>query len=156
MKNEKILGFGILGIIAYLYFRSKRSDSIPQIDPIKEVELRNLQLKETELQNILEDNPQKLSSEIAKAQYDYDYYSDQLLYVRGTNSSDVFVRNNASMQKNYLQSYINDAYNRLQTLRPMFDNAVKISQSEIDKQNFYGSDTLQQIRERLNSSGVNY
>lgn len=37
MVNKSILGIGIVAAAAYLYFRSKRGDSIPQNNVIKEV-----------------------------------------------------------------------------------------------------------------------
>lgn len=55
MQNKAVLfGIGILGIIAYLHIRSKRGSSISTIDPIKEIEFRNLQKQEKFLTKELE------------------------------------------------------------------------------------------------------
>jgi len=45
---EPFIGIGILGIIAYLFSRSKGSSNIPQIDPLDEVIIRNTKLQTEE------------------------------------------------------------------------------------------------------------
>lgn len=42
MKNESVIGVVIVGALAALYFGSKRSNTIPQVDPLDEVIIRNV------------------------------------------------------------------------------------------------------------------
>lgn len=52
MRNESLIGIGIVGVLAFLFYRSKRSDIVSQNDPLDEVVTRNIELANSEIQRV--------------------------------------------------------------------------------------------------------
>jgi hypothetical protein len=169
-NKSTIIGLGIVGIAAYLWFRGKGGNTIPAYNPIKEVEFRNLQKQEQRLTKELETDLifdrtdiDYSVSRINAIEHTIGWLQSAVNQVRGINNTDIFVRTNAARQRKF---YLKDlAFNQADLISQneilkgqlvVFNNNVIQQNNEanqiISTQNFYNSATLNDIRQRLNSN----
>lgn len=154
MVSKSTIGIGILLGAAYLWSRRNGSSNLSQVDPLKEVELQNLQLKEDNLQHILEDEPNRVTSEIAATQYRISRWTQFANSIKGRSSWD-FRRAHAA-EITY-QGTLRDIESQQQILTNLLNERESIFEArnqtlyEID---FYNRESLDDIRQRLNSSNT--
>ncbi len=153
-NKESVIGIGILAIAAYLWFRNKGDNSIPANNPIKQVEFRNLQkqeqflTKELETDFIIDDSRiRELSETISVRKQD----------LQGVRSGfKIEEKEFAAAQRSLFNSDISKSQTELDSLRLMLSanlaTNIKEATGIINTQNWYNSSTLNDIRQRLNSS----
>ena len=156
MGYGRFIGIGVLALAAFVYLKGKGSSALSQSDPLEEVEIRNLQLKETSLQNILEDEPQRISTLISNSQRTISFLMDEISKVRGKNATDIFVSSRARNQDRILRGNLNEETSRLEGLKAEQGIILDRATQTIFEQETYGQDTLADIRQNLLDRGASF
>lgn len=140
-----------MAIIAYLLFRSKGGSDVSTVDPLKEVEIRNLQLKEQALTKELETDIITTANAVNQTKRTVSNLESLVQSVKGLNHTDVFVRSNARKNLGFFSQDLQESRNKLATLNAKLDVEISEANSILNEQSFYGQETLTDIRKRLNS-----
>ncbi len=150
--EKSVIGLGILGIVAYLWFRNKGDNVVPQNNPIKEIEFRNIQQQEASLTKELITDIDRQQTLVNQTNRTIAWLQERLRGNFSVNNSDVFVRENARRQKSILEGNLGQELGILQERNQVLEVEKNEANQILINQNFYNSATLNDIRQRLNSS----
>lgn len=148
------IGNFIMDLVANLHTWLKGSGAIPASDPLEEVVLRNLQLKEDRLQNILEDKPMA-SIEAIESNTKSIGIVQRLLAQLGdppTNEFDRFTQRRGQRIRD-LDLRLENLQNQRISLFEQRSQVFGEAQEVLNTQAFFGAESLTDIRERINSMG---
>ncbi len=151
-NKESVIGLGILGIVAYLWFRNKGDNVVPQNNPIKEIEFRNLQQQEQFLTKELETDISQGSTLLQQTQRTVNWLSQAVAGQKQLGHTDIFVRTRAENQLRINKLALADESRILEQRKAALKNDLGESFDIQNTQSFYNAATLDDIRQRLNSS----